>query len=95
MGLLDDSNILAGSFTKPGLNRNDEERDRSARRWATAGIVLSVLWIFAVGSLFGAIAGAMGRIDAQTPETRRLADAAIGLGIVGFIVTVVIMIVLR
>lgn len=88
LAILDDSNFLRGAFGKGDLKRSTSERDRSARRWALAGIALSLIWIFGLGSLFGIIAGLLGRVDSESAQTRRLADVAIGLGLVGVLAAV-------
>ena len=88
MGLLDDSNVLAGAFNKPGLSRSVEKRERSARRWAIAGIVLSLLWLFGIGSVLGALAGGLARLDAESTEARRLANIALGLALLGIVAPV-------
>ena len=89
MGILDDNNFVFGAFTKDGPKRNAEQRERSARRVAIAGIVFSVIWIFGLGSVLGILFGATARGDAESPTARRLSTAAITLGLIGFVFAIV------
>lgn len=86
MGIADDNNFLVGSFKKDPVNRDASEKDRAAKRWAIGGIGLAVIWLFGVGSLFAILCGFVARFDAQTTTSRRLANAAILLGLAGLIV---------
>lgn len=86
MALLDDNNFLRGAFDRPGLSRDATKRDRSSRRLSIISLVLAVVWLFGFASMFGALLGIMARIDAETPKTRRLADVAIGLNLVGVLI---------
>ena len=88
MGILDDNNFLAGSFAKETPKRTPEQRDRSARRFAIAGIVCSILWLFGFGSVIGMILGGTARGDAESTTSKRLALAAIVLGFVGLVIGV-------
>lgn len=62
---------------------------RPARRWAVASLVLALVWGFGLVSLLALVAGVPARIeldrwpDERSRRFRRVADAGIGLGLVG------------
>ena len=90
MGILDDNNFLVGTFDRDAPKRTEDEWERSARRWAIAGLVLSIAWLLGIGSLLGILAGATARGDAQSVASKRLALAAIILGVIGLAVPVLL-----
>ena len=62
----------------------------ASRGWAVVSLVLALLWLCGLGSLLGVIGGAMHRRanpDHSSP-TRRVAAAAIVVGVIGVVVTV-------
>ena len=93
MGILDDNNLLWGAYSDEPLSREKEQKERSSRRYGIAGLVLSVLWIFGFGSLFGLLLGGLARVDAQSPFARRLSNVAMTLGAIGLLAAMVLVVV--
>jgi len=93
VGLLEDTNILKGAFGRDPQQLSPDERDRSARRWGIAGIVLGVIWFFGMASIFAIGAGLLARMQAQSEPNRRLANVAILLGIGGLVLTALLVVV--
>lgn len=91
LGILDDSNPFRG--LRPD-DATDEQRLRSARRIAIASLVMTLLWglgFLSLGGLLGG-AGTLAHLRGRRDErlTRRIAQAAVVLGSVGFIATLVV-----
>jgi hypothetical protein len=90
-GILDDSNPYRR--LRPD-EATDEQRLRSARRIAIGSLVMALLWglgFLSLGGLLGGVATLVhvrGRREERL--TRRIAQAAIVLGSIGFIATLVI-----
>lgn len=91
MGILDDSNPFRG--LRPD-DATDAQRLRSAHRIAVASLVLTLLWGFGALSLGGLFGGAGTwaylRDHDERLTYRRIAQAAVVLGTVGFIATLAI-----
>ena len=90
MGILDDSNPFRG--LRPD-DATDEERLKSARRIAIASLVMTLLWGFGFLSLGGLLGGAVTLAHLRGRDerlTRRIAQAAVVLGSVGFIATLAV-----
>ena len=90
-GILDDSN--PSRRLRPD-EATDEQRLRSARRIAIGSLVMALLWglgFLSLGGLLGGVATLMhvrGRREERV--TRRIAQAAVVLGSIGFIATLVV-----
>ena len=90
MGILDDSNPFRG--LRPD-DATEEQCLRSARRIAIGSLVMTLLWGFGFLSLGGLLGGGatLAQIRGRDERlTRRIAQAAVVLGSVGFIVTLVL-----
>jgi len=87
--VLEAENPLTGAFGRPETQRTPEQRERSSRRWAIFGVVMSLMWLGGFGSLIGLAAGGLARGDAKTSFNRRLATAAVVISIVGLVAAAV------
>lgn len=89
-GIRDDSNPYRR--LRPD-DATDEQRLRSARRIAIASLVMTLLWGLGFLSLGGALGGAATLVHLRGRDerlTRRIAQAAVVLGSIGFIATLVV-----
>lgn len=66
-----------------------EEKD-SSRRVAIIGAACSVLWMFGLTSIVGIILGVVARAKSDDAQTRLIAHAAIGLGVLGLFIVLVL-----
>jgi fatty acid desaturase len=89
-GILDDSNPYRG--LRPD-DSTEEERLRSSRRIAVASLVLTLMWGFGFLSFGGLLGGAVTLTFLRGHDerlTRRIAQAAVIIGSVGVLVTLVV-----
>ena len=62
----------------------------SPQRLGIAAVALSILWLFGLGSVFGIILGGIARTKADTDQDRLIAHAALGIGVLGLVIVLVL-----
>ena len=87
VGLLDDHNPYPGRASLRPIQSTSD----GGKRWALCALAVGLMWFWGFGSLFAIAGGAWARTELRDAEASpRIADFAILVGIVGLVVSAVL-----